>query len=138
MSNDHNLSKDINLRRSSPAHPPHNDPHYYSYKLAPEPEEIEVINLDDTEDIIARGDKEEVITKLNDKVAALQRRNRRLEKDLQKGSIRKSFGEEEEEREQYIEPPAAQVIQPIFSCLFSSPMWSYLLFSPLSSSLSLV
>jgi hypothetical protein len=99
MHSSHYLSRSIDLRRSGPANPT-NDPHYHSYKLIHEPppppplppqqqdpyppmeDDIEEVDLEDTEDIISNGSKEEVLFKLNQKMNALQKSSKKMSLDL--------------------------------------------------------
>lgn len=95
----HALSRTIDGRRTAPANP-NNDPHYYSYKLVDEPapppshqdyehdiqvdnsDDIEEVTLSDSEDINVGGSREEVMARLNRRIAALQNKSNRMSRDL--------------------------------------------------------
>lgn len=96
------MSRTIDGRRSAPVNP-NNDPHYYSYKLVDQPappspssfqqndeydfqadngEEMEEMTLSDTEEVHLNGTREEVMARLNRRIAALQNKSRRYNTDL--------------------------------------------------------
>lgn len=105
----HALSRSLDFNRKAPINP-HNDPHYYSYKLVDEPPpppppapshsqyqyqnqqnyrvtveegDIEEVDLEDNDEIMmGSGNREDVVERLNRKIASLRKRNEKLDMQL--------------------------------------------------------